>query len=76
MKVKNIPFTDDYAICTNQRLIILYHQKMSQQSLKVEMQEICADLSSAQAIDTLGYNLILIRHPTKIDIWVRKQKRN
>ena len=40
------------------------------------MQEICGDLHNAVEIDVLGYNHVLVKSGLKIDVWVRKQKRN
>ena len=76
VSIKNIPYSDNYFICTNKRLFIIYHYKGSTANLKVEMQEICADLHNSLSIDVLGYNHVLIKSASKIDVWLRKQKRN
>ena len=33
--IKNVPFSDNYFICTNKRLYIIYHHRQSALNLKV-----------------------------------------
>ena len=40
------------------------------------MQEICGDFHNALSLDVLGYNNVLIKSSSKVDVWLRKQKRN
>ena len=73
----NIPYSDNYLVCTSSALFILYHHRGTTASLKVELQQICADLgANVLGVQVSGYSHVLLRSANKLDVWLRKEKRN
>lgn len=78
VKIKNIAFSDNYIVLTSNRIFLIYHEKnLSIQTgkLKLEVKKICNSLEDAIDLEVLGYNQILVREKSKVNVWLRKDKR-